>query len=317
MIKDKNSNQEADKKTDSNSDKQFGVVALLGAPNAGKSTLANVLTGQKVSIVSRKPQTTRFRLTAIVESGGAQMALIDTPGIFNAKDSFDRQMVKAAWQALERVDCAVLLIAADSGLTPNVLHILSQLEKNKASVIAVLNKIDKVKKEQLLSLAEKIEKESSVERVLMISALKKDGTSDLLKLLVSRLPQGAWHYDSDQASDLPDRLFAAEILREQLFNYLHQELPYRLGVETESWKVEKNNKTNKTTLHIHQTIHIEKENHRPMILGRGGQNMKTIASRARQQMEELFEQKVFLKIFIRLTPDWREKHDATEFGFGL
>ncbi len=300
--------------------KKFGVVALLGAPNAGKSTLVNVLTGQKVSIVSKKAQTTRFRLTAIIERDNSQMAMIDTPGVFNtsgSQDNFDKQMVKAAWQALDKVDGAVFLVAADSGITPNVEYILKNFAKLNQQVIAVINKIDKVKKEKLLTLANYLTEQPAVQKVMMISALKKDGTEDLLQLLLTMLPQGEWGYDSETASDLPDRLFAAEILREQLFHYLHQELPYRLGVETEKWTLQKNDKTKKETLHIYQTIHIEKENHRPMILGRGGQNLKAIASRARLEMEEVFEQKVFLKIFIRLTPDWRNKKEMAPFGFDV
>ncbi|MGI9461157.1 MAG: GTPase Era [Alphaproteobacteria bacterium] len=295
--------------------KQFGQVALLGAPNAGKSTLVNVLAGQKVSIVSKKPQTTRFRLTAIIEYGKAQMGMIDTPGIFYAKDSFDKKMVKMAWQALEQIDEVVLLIAADTAISDNVEYILHHLSLMKRSVIAVINKIDKVKKEKLLVLAEKLSKQDRVEQVMMISALKKDGVDDLLKTLIARLPNGEWGYDSQMVSDLPDRLFAAEILREKLLYYLHQELPYCLAVETEVWRLEKNAKSKKTILHIYQIIHIEKENHRAMILGRGGKNLKTIASAARGEMENIFEQKIFLKIFIRLTPHWQTQTSNYPFLF--
>ena len=293
-------------------EQRFGNIALIGAPNAGKSTLTNALVGQKVSIVSKKPQTTRFRITAIVEKGNSQFGLIDTPGVFIAQKEFDRAMVSSAWHALERVEGVVLMVAADMGINATVEHIIKRLRQQKKPVIIAINKIDRVEKKTLLRLVDALPTDESINRVMLISALKKDGVDDLLAAMLALLPVGPWGYDSEMASTLPDRLFAAEILREQLFRQLHQELPYRLMVETEQWGVQKNEHTKKEVLHIHQTIHIEKESHRAMILGRGGQTLKTIASHARGEMEKIFESKVFLKIFVRVTPGWQRRHDLTD-----
>ena len=284
-----------------------GFVAIVGAPNAGKSTLVNGLVGSKVSIVSHKVQTTRMRVIGIAmadlpDEGRAQVVLVDTPGIFRvAKRRLERAMVSAAWQGAEDADVVALVVDAERGIGPETEAIIERLKTQRAPRYLVLNKIDLVPREKLLALAAEINARVAFERTFMVSALKKDGIDDILKTVAAALPAGPFLYPEDQAADLPLRLLAAEVTREQVFLQLHQELPYEAAVETDKWEDRKDGSTR-----IEQTIHVQREGQRAIVLGKGGAKIKQIGARARHELSQMLERPVHLFLHVKVSERWAE-----------
>ncbi|MDE0728259.1 MAG: GTPase Era [Alphaproteobacteria bacterium] len=290
-----------------------GFVALLGAPNAGKSTLINALVGSKVSIVTPKVQTTRARITAIAMHGQAQIVFVDTPGIFNkTKQRLEKAMVAAAWSGAEDADLRVLLVDAERGIDGNTRGIIEGMKKAKMKAVLVLNKIDLVARESLLALADNLDKEGVFTEVFMLSALQGDGVADLLAAVAGKIPEGPWHYPEDQLADIPERLLAAEITREKLFLQLHQELPYAATVETEAWKEVKGG-----ALRIEQVIYVRRGTQKAIVLGKGGQQIKQIGAEARAEMMEIFGVTVHLFLFVKVREKWQDDPERyREMGLG-
>ena len=276
-----------------------GFVAVLGAPNAGKSTLINALVGSKVSIVSEKVQTTRARIRAIVISERSQLILVDTPGIFTPRRRLDEAMVDAAWQGAGDADAVLLLVDAKARVTDDVRQILARLGKLRSKIFLALNKIDLVKRETLLALAQTLNAEAPFAETFMISARTGDGLEALLKSLAAAVPEGPWLYPEDQIADLPMRLLASEITREKIFERLHQELPYASTVETETWEERADG-----SLRIDQVIFVEREGQRKIVLGKGGQGIREIGSRAREELSRMLERKVHLFLFVKVRANW-------------
>jgi GTP-binding protein Era len=274
-------------------------VALIGAPNAGKSTLINALVGAKVSIVSRKVQTTRALIRGIVIEGAAQLVFMDTPGIFAPRRRLDRAMVLTAWTGAHDADLVVLLVDAKKGIDEEVDAILPKLADIKRPKVLVLNKVDLVDKPALLALAQAVAAKAAFDATFMLSALSGDGVADLTAWLGAHAPRGPWHYPEDQISDAPMRSLAAEITREKLFNRLHQELPYQATVETDVWKELRGG-----DVRIEQTIYVERESQRKIVLGKGGATIKAIGAEARREIAELTEQKVHLFLFVKVREGW-------------
>ncbi|MFZ0836686.1 MAG: GTPase Era [Xanthobacteraceae bacterium] len=278
-----------------------GFVALIGSTNVGKSTLVNALVGSKVAIVTPKAQTTRALLRGIATDSTAQIILVDTPGLFMPKRRLDRAMVASAWSGAGDADVICVVIDAQHGFaqeTPELLDRLKELRQPKA---LVLNKIDVVDKPSLLGLAQDVNARAAFTVTFMISALKGDGVADLKHWLASAVPAGPWLYPEDQIADAPSRSLAAEITREKLYLRLHQELPYQSTVETEAW-----NERPDGSLRIEQTIYVERESQRKIVLGKGGQTIKAIGAAARQEIAALFERRVHLFLFIKVREGWSE-----------
>ena len=290
---------EDQEKPTQNPQTRCGTIALIGAPNAGKSTLTNQLAGAKISIVTHKVQTTRSRIRAIVLHKTSQIILVDTPGIFTPKRRLDKAMVDAAWYGAKDADVIVLLIDTPKGLTEQVNHILESLKNIPNPKILALNKIDCIKKEDLLALANQITQQTSFEQVFMISALNGSGVSDLLDDLAEKSPFGPWLYPEDQISDAPLRHSAAEITREKLFLRLHEELPYASTVETTSWKALKDN-----SIRIEQTIYVERDSQKKIVLGKKGQTIKAISVDARKDIAQLVDTPVHLFLFVKVREKW-------------
>ncbi len=277
-----------------------GFVAIVGAPNAGKSTFVNAAVGTKVSIVTHKVQTTRSRIVGIRLDGPSQLVFVDTPGIFEPKRRLDRAMVDAAWAGADEADMVLLLVDATHGVTKDLRLILSRLEETKRRVMVAINKIDAVSKADLLPLTSALSQSAAIEEIFYISALKGDGMEELLSLLAGRLRPGPWLYPADQVSDLPMRQLAAEIVREKIFLRLHQELPYQVAVETEMWtQVEGEN-----AVRIDQVIYVARDGHKPIVLGKGGRTIKDIGMAARLELEEILECKVHLFLHVKVRPGW-------------
>ncbi len=276
-----------------------GFATLLGAPNAGKSTLVNYMVGAKVSIVSPKVQTTRSRVRGIFVKDGCEVVLVDTPGIFKPKRRLDRAMVASAWTEAEYSDLRLLVVDARRGLDDDTRSIVASLKKNGEKATLVLNKVDLAKRENLLKLSQELNALYSFDATFMVSALNGDGINDLEAYLISRMPEGPFMFPEDQVSDLPNRLLAAEITREKLYLNLRDELPYVLTVETDMWKDAPDG-----SARLEQTIFVEKENQRRIILGKGGAMIKKIGSQARQELEELFECRVHLFLFVKVREKW-------------
>jgi GTP-binding protein Era len=276
-----------------------GFIALIGAPNAGKSTLVNALVGTKVSIVSRKVQTTRALVRGIAIEGAAQLVLIDTPGIFAPRRRLDRAMVTTAWSGAHDADLVALLIDAKKGIDEEADAVLGRLADVRQPKALVLNKVDLVDKSTLLALAQRANDKTAFAATFMVSALSGDGVADLRRWLAEHSPPGPWHYPEDQVSDAPMRSLAAEITREKLFNRLHQELPYQSTVETETWK-----ELPDGSVRIEQTIYVERESQRKIVLGKGGATIKGIGAEARKELAELTEQKVHLFLFVKVREGW-------------
>ncbi len=279
-----------------------GFIALIGTPNAGKSTLLNSLVGSKVAIVTHKVQTTRTRITGIAMAGDAQLVFIDTPGIFTPKKRLERAMVQAAWSGADGADQVVLLIDAQKGLDQGTIRIIDALKKNKMRVIAAINKVDLVDKPKLLALAQKIQQTGVFMEIFMISALTGDGVPDLKAHLAAGAPEGPWHYPPDQIADLTQRLMASEITREKIYLKLHQELPYASTVETEAWHEKKDG-----SVRIDQTIYIDRKSQKGIVIGKGGAMLKSIGADARAEMEETFGCKVHLFLFVKIAEKWSEQ----------
>ena len=276
-----------------------GFVALIGAPNAGKSTLLNALVGSKVTIVSHKVQTTRALIRGITIEGQSQIIFVDTPGIFAPKRRLDRAMVTTAWSGAHDADLTAVLIDARKGLDEDIEPILDHLKEVRGPKILILNKIDVVPRETLLGLAKTANEKATFESTFMISALKSDGVVDLKKWLAERMPQGPWLYPEDQIADAPMRQLAAEITREKLFERLHQELPYHSTVETEQWKELRSGE-----VRIEQTIYVERESQRKIVIGKGGQTLRSIGESARKDIAEIADAKVHLFLFVKVREGW-------------
>jgi GTP-binding protein Era len=275
-----------------------GFVAVIGAPNAGKSTLVNALVGQKVAIVSPKAQTTRARLMGIAIDGPTQILLVDTPGIFAPKRRLDRAMVAAAWTGAQDADLILLVIDASEKLREEVLE---GLEKREHPLFLVLNKIDLVKKENLLALAAELTTRLNPDQVFMISAAQGDGVADLKWALAAAMPSGPWLYPEDEVSDATDRMIAAELTREQIVNQLHQELPYATAVETETWTDRPDGSTE-----IRQQILVERDSQKAIVIGKGGRRLKEIGASARTQIAEHLGRPVHLFLHVKVNPRWDE-----------
>jgi GTP-binding protein Era len=278
-----------------------GFVALIGAPNVGKSTLVNALVGSKVTIVSRKVQTTRALIRGIVVENHAQIILVDTPGIFAPKRRLDRAMVSTAWSGAHDADLVCVLLDAREGLNAEADAIFARLADVAHPKILVLNKVDLVPREKLLALAKTANDRLAFAHTFMISALSGDGVDDLRRTLATMVPPGPFHYPEDQMSDAPIRHLAAEITREKIFQKLHQELPYSSTVETESWTERKDK-----SVRIEQTIFVERESQRKIVLGKAGATIKSIGADARKEIAELIEQPVHLFLFVKVRENWGE-----------
>ncbi len=287
----------------SSSSTRAAFVAVLGAPNAGKSTLVNRLVGAKVSIVSAKVQTTRNRVLGIVRQGPAQIVFIDTPGIFKPRRRLDRAMVASAWEGARDSDAILLLVDSGlcirKGLDRDTKNIIDGLRERKSEAVLVLNKVDKANKDKLLALAGELNDEGLFSAVFMISATKGDGVGDLMDYLAAGAAEGPWHFPEDQISDQPERFIAAEITREQLYHQLHQELPYATHVETEKWEDRKDG-----SIRINQVIFVEKASQKGIVLGNKGARIKSIGEKARKELEDLFGCRVHLFLFIKVRSDW-------------
>ncbi len=281
-----------------------GVIAIIGEPNAGKSTFINRLVGGKVSIVTPKVQTTRFNVRGVCIHGQAQLIFVDTPGIFEAGKAFEKAMVQAAWSGIGDADAVLLLVDATAGLKDSTKQLFSKLKTScKKSVFLALNKIDKMDKPDLLALASRCNELGAFEGIFMISALKGDGVDDTKKQLARVMPQSPFLYPEDHLSDIPMRLLAAEITREKLFFKLSQELPYAIFVETESWEESAN------AVKIAQCIVVQKEGQKKIVLGVGGAMIKAIGIAVRQELEKMLEKRVHLSLFVKVRANWKDDKD--------
>ena len=278
-----------------------GFIAVIGAPNAGKSTLVNQLVRAKVSIVSPKVQTTRTRVTGILAEGRDQAVFVDTPGIFRgAKRRLEKAMVDAAWRQAAETDRLMLVIdVAKKGLSDDDRAVIEQLEQQGARPVLALNKVDGPRHETMLAIAAAVNERLDVQETFMVSALSGDGVDDLRQAVLDRLPEGPWLYPEDQISDLPSRMLAAEATREKLFLQLHQELPYNLTVETEAFEVQA-----KGDLKINQVIYVTRDSHKAMVLGKGGARIRQVGSESRRDLEVLFDRKVHLFLFVKVRENW-------------
>ena len=281
-----------------------GFVALIGAPNVGKSTLVNALVGSKVTIVSRKVQTTRALIRGIVIENNAQIILVDTPGIFLPKRRLDRAMVSTAWSGAHDADLVCVLLDAREGIDEEADAILTRLSTVQHEKILVLNKIDLVPREKLLALAKAANDRLKFARTFMVSALSGDGVDDLRRTLAEMVPPGPFHYPEDQMSDAPMRHLAAEITREKIFRKLHQELPYQSTVETDSWTERKDK-----SIRIEQTIFVERESQRKIVLGKGGATIKSIGAESRKEIAEIVGVPVHLFLFVKVRENWGDDPD--------
>ena len=282
-----------------NPGQRAGFVAIVGAPNVGKSTLLNRLVGAKVSIVSPKVQTTRTRVLGICIEGPAQIIFIDTPGIFQPRRRLDRAMVAAAWIGTADADEVLLLVDASRGLDRNTTAIVKKLKRAERTVILAINKVDLLNKPDLLALAAELNEAGAFTDTFMISAETGDGVADLMALLAGRVAAGRWLFPEDQISDMPGRLTAAEITREQLYLQLHKELPYAAAVETESWKDQDDG-----SLRIEQVVYVERGSQKAIVLGKKGSRVKSIGEAARKELEEIFGRRVHLFLFVKVRGNW-------------
>src|SRR5256885_2212712 len=278
-----------------------GFAAVIGAPNAGKSTLVNALVGQKVAIVSDKAQTTRARLMGIAVEGGAQILLVDTPGIFEPRRRLDRAMVAAAWTCAQDADLILLVIDSATGITPPVERIVAGLETRTHPLFVVLNKIDLVDKGDLLVLSATLAGRLNPQKLFMISATQADGVPDLKQALAEAMPEGPWLYPADDVSDATDRMIAAELTREQVVNQLYQELPYAAAVETETWE----DRPDGSTV-IRQQILVERDSQKAIVIGKGGARLKRIGQAAREAIIDHLGRPVHLYLHVKVDPKWDE-----------
>jgi GTP-binding protein Era len=278
-----------------------GFVAVIGAPNAGKSTLVNALVGQKVAIVSPKAQTTRARLMGIAIQDSAQILLVDTPGIFEPRRRLDRAMVAAAWTGAQDADLILLVIDCAAKISAEVERIMKSLETREHPLVLALNKVDLVDKLNLLALASKLTGQLKPDHVFMISAAQGDGVPDLKRSLTEAMPEGPWLYPEDEVSDATDRMIAAELTREQIVNQLHQELPYATAVETETWEDRPDGSTE-----IRQQILVERDSQKAIVIGKGGRRLKAIGANARAEIAQHLGRPVHLYLHVKVNPHWDE-----------
>ncbi len=277
-----------------------GFVAVVGAPNAGKSTLVNAAVGSKVSIVTHKVQTTRSRVRGIALRENTQIVFVDTPGIFAPKRRLDRAMVAAAWTETQDADIVLLMVDAQRGLSDDVVAIIERIKQNRPkTVYLALNKIDLIPRENLLALAQNANSLLEFDQTFMISATEAKGVEAILDTVAQSLPEGPWLFEDDQLSDMPNRLLAAEITREQVFLQLHQELPYAITVETDAWEDQPNG-----SVRIHQTIYVERDGQKSIVLGKSGSRIKNIGANARRELEGLFDCRVHLFLFVKVRDRW-------------
>ncbi|MBR2298966.1 MAG: GTPase Era [Alphaproteobacteria bacterium] len=276
-----------------------GFVSLIGAPNAGKSTITNHFAGSKVSIVSPKAQTTRAVIKGIGIFKNTQIVFLDTPGIFNPKRRLDRAMVSAAWGGVKDADMVVLVVDAKRGFDVETKAIVQKLKSEKMKAVLVLNKTDLVKKEKLLLLSAEINAEYAFDETFMVSAVTGAGMDDFYRYVADNLPKSPWFYPEEQMSDMPLKLLTAEVVREKLFLYLHDELPYALTVEPELWERREDG-----TVRAEMTIYVERDNKKIIILGKGGQMIKKIGSSARKELEEMLEERIHLFLFVKVRENW-------------
>ncbi|MDQ1078856.1 GTPase Era [Pseudoroseomonas cervicalis] len=279
-----------------------GLVAVVGAPNAGKSTLVNRLAGAKVSIVSPKPQTTRFRIRAVVMQERTQIVLTDTPGIFSPRRRLDRAMVAAAWEGAQDADLALLIVDSRAGMTEAVESIISVLKRSRVPIWLVLNKSDLIDTKKLLPLTASLNEQLSFEETFMISAEKGDGLERMMTALGKRLPEGPWLFPEDELSDLPDRMLAAEIVREQILRQTHQEVPHHTTVETEQWQERRDG-----SVRIDCTIYVGRATQKAILIGDGGAKVRAIGQRARMELENLLERRVHLFLNVKERQGWDEE----------
>ena len=282
-----------------NENTRCGFVALVGAPNAGKSTLLNSLVGTKVSIVTHKAQTTRAQIRGVVTEGEGQIIFIDTPGIFAPKRRLDRAMVDAAWTGAGDADFVALIVDVERGITPELESLLEGLEKVPHDKILVLNKVDLIKRENLLALSERLNGMVRFQRTFMISALKGSGVKDMLDWCLTRIPLGPWHFPEDHLTDLTLALTAAEVTREKLFLRIHDEIPYNATVETEKFTIQKDG-----SYRIDQVIYVTRDTHKKIVLGAGGNTIKSIGADSRAELMDIFETKVHLFLFVKVREKW-------------
>ncbi|SDR13412.1 GTPase Era [Pseudovibrio sp. Tun.PSC04-5.I4] len=278
-----------------------GFVALIGAPNAGKSTLVNKLVGIKVSIVTHKVQTTRAIVRGVAMAGDSQIIFVDTPGIFRPKRRLDRAMVDTAWGGAKDADVVAVLIDAKKGIDESVERILNELEHIKLPKVLILNKIDITKRDQLLALSAKANEYTKFDQTFMVSAINGSGTKDIISYFAERMPKGPWLYPEDQVSDIPMRMLAAEVTREKIYIRLHEELPYISTVETDQWQEKPDG-----SVRIEQTIFVERDSQKAIVLGKNGQTIKVISKAAREELEEALEMKVHLFVFVKVRENWAD-----------
>ncbi len=282
-----------------NNPTRAGFVSLIGAPNAGKSTITNNFVGSKVSIVSPKAQTTRTIVKGIGIYENTQIVFLDTPGIFKPKRRLDRAMVASAWSGMSDADIVVLVVDAKKGFDDQTQSIVSKLNKNSIEAILVLNKVDLIQKEKLLELSAKINSAGNFTQTFMVSALTGQHIEDFYKYLADNLPESPWYYPEDQISDMPLKLLTAEVVREKLFLYLREELPYAITVEPELWERREDN-----SVRAEMTIYVERDSQKTIVLGKGGSMIKKIGQSARRELEEMLEERIHLFLFVKVRENW-------------
>jgi len=291
----------------SNDRQKCGIVAVIGAPNAGKSTLVNQLVGQKVAITSSKAQTTRARILGIALHDNVQMILVDTPGIFAPRRKLDRAMVSAAWEGAQAADAVLLMVDPIKQRRHELEPLLEALEKRPERKFLVINKVDRAKKEDLLLLAQELSGKVAFEEIYFVSALTGDGVPELKQALADLMPEGPWHYPEDQVSDASERLLATEVTREQLYQQLHEELPYDSAVRPESYTQRPDG-----SVEIRQQIVIGRESQKPIVLGKGGSKIRSIGEAARKELSEILGVKVHLFLHVKVSQNWDEDKEIYE-----